>query len=90
MEDIKGEMVRMAEEIGHLKEENQGLKKRVVLMEDSAWKAEIEALQRVYKQVELRIWIWRAPSEGESLVREIGYDDEYTEAVEWPPVTTLR
>jgi len=36
VEDIKGEMVRMAEEIGHLKEENQGLKKRVVLMEDSA------------------------------------------------------
>ena len=43
VDDIQEEMLRMAEEVGGLKEENQGLKKRVVLAEDSARKAGIEA-----------------------------------------------
>ena len=43
VDDLQEEMLRMAEEIGHLKEEHRGLKKRVVLAEDTARKAGIDA-----------------------------------------------
>ena len=83
--DLQEEMLRMAEEIGRLKEENRGLKKRVVLAEDSARKAGIEARRRAYESVELKIRIRRAVSEAVSLVREIDHDDEYSVAVGLPP-----
>ena len=41
--DLQEEMLRMAEEMSRLKEENRGLKKQVVLAEDNARKAGIEA-----------------------------------------------
>jgi len=75
----------MAEELGRLKEENRGLKKRVVLVEDSARKAGIKARRRAYESVELKIRIRRAVSEAASLVREINHDDEYFAAVGLPP-----
>jgi len=76
VDDLQEEMLRMAEELGHLKEENRGLKKRVVIVEVSARKAGIEARWRAYERVELKIWIRRAVSEAASLVREIHHDDE--------------
>ena len=57
VDDLHEEMLRMAEEMGRLKEENRGLKKRVVLAEDLARKAEIEARQRAYESVELKVRI---------------------------------
>jgi len=75
----------MAEEMGRLKEENRGLKKRVVLAEDSARKARIEARRRAYENVELKIRVRRAVSEAAALVREIDHNDEYLEAVGLPP-----
>jgi len=57
VDDLQEEMLRMAEELGRLKEENGGVKKRVVLAQDSARKAGIEARQRAYESVELKIRI---------------------------------
>jgi len=83
--DLQEEMWRMAEEMGRLKEENRELKKRVVLAEDSARKAGIEARRRAYESVELKIRIRRAVSEAAALVRDIDHDDEYSVAVGLPP-----
>jgi len=90
VDDLQEEMLRMAEEMGRLKKENRGLKKRVVLAEDSARKARIEARPRAYENVELKIRVQRGVSEAAALVREIDRDDEYSEAVrlpskEWTP-----
>jgi len=73
----------MAEELGRLKDENRGLKKRVVLAQDSARKAGIEARRRAYERVELKIRIRRAASEV-AFLGEIDHDDEYSEAVRLP------
>jgi len=75
----------MAKELGCLKKENRGLRRRVVLEEDTAGKAGIEAGRRAYESVELKIRIQRAVSEAASLVREIDHDDEYSAAVGLPP-----
>jgi len=75
----------MAEEMGRLKEENRGQKKRVVLAEYLVQKAGIEARRRAYENIELKIRVRRAVSEVAALVREIDHDDEYSEAVGLPP-----
>jgi len=85
VDDLQEEMLRMAEELGRLKEDNRGLKKRVVLAEDSARKARIEAGRRAYESVELKIRIRRAVSKAAALVREIDHNNEYSEAVGLPP-----
>ena len=56
----------------------------MVLAEDSARKAGIEARRRASESVELKIRIRRAVSEAAALVREIDHDDEYSEAVGLP------
>jgi len=71
----------MAEELGRLKGENPGLKKGVVLAEDSARKAGIEARRGAYENIKLRIRVRRAVSEAAALVIEIDHDNEYSEAV---------
>jgi len=81
VDDLQEEVLTMAEVLGRLKEENRGLKKRVVLAEDSAQKARIKARRRAYESVELKIRIRRGVSEAASLVREIDHDDEYYTAV---------
>jgi hypothetical protein len=83
--DLQQEMKKMAEEMGRLKEENRGLKKRVVLAEETARKAGIEARRRAYEKVELQIRIRRAMAEAEALVKDIDRDDEYAVAVGLPP-----
>ena len=85
VDDLQEEMLRMAEGLGHLKEENRGLKKRVGLAEDSARNAGIKARRQGYENVELKIRVGRAVGEGAALVREIDHDDEYSEAVGLPP-----
>jgi len=85
VDDLQEEMLRMAEEMGCLKEENRGLKKRVVLAEESARKAGIEARRRAYESVELKIRIRRAVRGAAALVREIDHDNEYSKAVGLPP-----
>jgi len=85
VDDLQEEMLRMSEEIGSLKEENRGLKKRVVLAKDAARKAGIEGRRRAYEKVELQIRIQRAMAETEALVKEIDRDNEYAEVVRQPP-----
>ena len=46
---LQEEMLRIADEIGHLKQENREMKKRVVMAEEAAWKAEIEKERRKYE-----------------------------------------
>jgi len=84
VDDLQEEMMRMAEELGRLKEENRGLKKRVVLAEDSARKAGIEARRGANEKVEQKIPVRRAVSKAAALVREIDHDDKYSEAVGLP------
>jgi len=57
----------------------------VVLAEDLARKARIEARRRAYENLELKIRVRRAVSEAAALVREIDQDDKYSEAVGLPP-----
>ena len=57
----------------------------MVLAEDSAPKAGIEARRWAYENVELKIRVRRAVSEAAALVREIDHDNEYTAAVGLPP-----
>jgi len=85
VDDLQEQKLRMAEEMGRLKEESRGLKKRVVLADDSARKAGIEARRRAYENVKLKIRVRRAVSEAAALVREIDHNDEYSEAVRLPP-----
>ena len=85
VDDLQEEVLTMAEVLGRLKEENRGRKKRVVLAEDSARKAGIEARRRAYENVELKIRVGQAVSEVAAPVREIDHDNEYCEAVGLPP-----
>ena len=43
---LQEEMLRMADEIGRLKQENREMKKRVVMAEEAARKVEIEKERR--------------------------------------------
>ena len=52
---LQEEMLRMADEIGLLKKENRKLKKRVVMAEEAARKAEIEKERRGYEKLDVQI-----------------------------------
>ena len=45
----------MADEIGRLKQENREMKKRVVMVEEAAWKAEIEKERCGYEKLDVQI-----------------------------------
>ena len=71
--------------MGDLRDENRSYKRRCVVAEKSARKAGIEARQRAYNNVELKIRVRRAMSEAAALVRELDSENEYSTAVELPP-----
>ena len=52
---LQEEMLRMADEIGRLKQENREMKKRVVRAEEAARKAEIEKECRGYEKLDIEI-----------------------------------
>ena len=52
---LQEKMLMMADEIGLLKKENRELKRRVVMAEDAARKAEIEKERRGYGKLDVQI-----------------------------------
>ena len=55
------------------------------MAEESARKAGMEAPQRAYNNIKLKMRVRRSMSEAAALVRELDHDDEYTAAVALPP-----
>ena len=53
--DLEEEMLRIADEIGHLKQESRHLKKRVVMAEEAARKAEIKNERQGYEKLDVQI-----------------------------------
>ena len=78
---LQEEMLRMADEIGRLKEENRELKKRVVMAEEAARKEEIEKEQRGYKKLDVQIKFRTLETAVAKLAKHVDDDADYAEFV---------
>ena len=78
---LQEEMLRMADEIGLLKKENRELKRRVVMAEDAARKAEIEKERRGYEKRDVQIQFRTLATAVPKLAKQVDNDDEYAEFV---------
>ena len=78
---LQEEMLRMADEIGLLEKENPELKKRVVMAEDAARKAEIEKERRGYEKLDVQIQFRRVATAVAKLAKQVDIDTEYAEFV---------
>ena len=75
------ERLRMADEIGLLKKENQELKRRVVMAEDTARKAEVEKELRGYVKLDVQIQFRTLATAVAKLAKHVDNDVEYAEFV---------
>ena len=71
----------MADEIGRLKQENWEMKKRVVMAEEAAWKAEIEKERRGYKKLEVQIQFRTLATAVAKLAKQVDDNADYAEFV---------
>ena len=71
----------MADEIGLLKKENRELKRRVVMAEDAARKAEIEKERQGYEKLEVQIQFRTLATAVAKLAKQVDNDAEYAEFV---------
>ena len=71
----------MADEIGHLKQENRELKKRVVMAEDTARKAEIEKKRQGYEKLDVQIQFRTLATAVAKLAKQVDNDPYYAEFV---------
>ena len=78
---LQEEMLRMADEIGLLKKENRELKRRVVMAEDAARKAEIEKERRGYEKLDVQIQFRTLATAVSKLAKQVDNDAEYVEFV---------
>ena len=78
---LQEEMLRMADEIGLLKKENRELKRRVVMAEDAARKAEIEKERRGYKKLDVQIQFRTLANAVAKLAKQVDNDADYAEFV---------
>ena len=78
---LQEEMLRMADEIGLLKKENRELKRRVVMAEEAARKAEIEMERRGYEKLDVQIQFWTLETVVAKLAKQVDHDAEYAEFV---------
>ena len=78
---LQEEMLRMADEIGLLKKENRELKRRVVMAEDAARKAEIEKESRGYEKLDVQIQFRTLATAVAKLSKQVDNDAEYAEFV---------
>ena len=85
VEELQEKMEKMEEEMGRLRDENRGLKRRVVVAEESARKGGVEARRRGFETLELKIRVRRAMTEAANLVRDMDRDEEFATAVGLPP-----
>ena len=79
--DLQEEMLRMADEIGLLKNENRELKKRVVRAEDAARKAGIEKKRRGYEKLDVQIEFRTLAMAVAKLAKQVDNDPDYAEFV---------
>ena len=73
------EMLRMADEIGSLKQENREMKERVVMAEEAARKAEIEKERRGYEKLDVQIQFWTLATAVAKLAKQVDHDADYAE-----------
>src|ERR1700761_2148719 len=78
---LQEEMLRMADEIGRLKQETRELKKRVVMAAEAARKAEIEKERRGYEKLEVQIQFRTLATAVAKLAKQVDNDPEYAEFV---------
>ena len=79
--ELQEEMLKMADEIGRLKQESRELKKRVVMAEDAARKAEIEKERRGYEKLEVQIQFQMLATAVAKLAKQVDNGPEYAEFV---------
>ena len=80
---LQEEMLRMADEIGRLKQENREMKKRVVMAEEAARKAEIEKAQRGYEQLDVQFQFRTLVTAVAKLAKQVDEDADYAEFVDY-------
>ena len=78
---LQEEMLRMADEIGRLKQENREMKKRVVMAEEAARKAEIEKERRGYEKLNVHIQFRTLATAVAKLAKQVDDDADYAEFV---------
>ena len=78
---LEEEMLRMANEIGRLKQESREMKKRVVIAEEAARKAEIEKERRGYEKLDVQIQFQMLATAVAKLTKKVEDDADYAEFV---------
>ena len=78
---LQEEMLRMADEIGRLMQENREMKKRVVMAEEAAREAEIEKARRGYEKLDIQIQFWTLTTAVAKLAKRVDDDADYGEFV---------
>ena len=71
----------MADEIGRLKQENREMKKRVVMAEEAARKAEIEKKRPGYERLDIQIQFRTLATVVSKLAKQVDNDADYAEFV---------
>ena len=71
----------MAHEIGHLKRENQEMKKRVVMVEEAGRKVEIKKERHSYEKLDIYIQFQTLASAVAKIAKEVANDADYAEFV---------
>ena len=78
---LQDEMLRMADEIGLLKQENCEMKQRVVMAEESARGAEIEKERWGYEKLDVQIQFRTLATPVAKLAKQVDNDADYAEFV---------
>ena len=76
---LQQEMLRMAVEIGRVKQENPEKKKRVLIAEEAARKAGIENERRGYEKLDVQIQFWTLATAVAKLAKQVYDDADYAE-----------
>ena len=80
---LQEEMLRTADEIDRLKQENREMKKRVVMAEEAAQKAEIVKERRGYEKLDVQIQFWTLATAVAKLAKQVDKDADYAELVDY-------
>ena len=78
---LQEKMLGMADEIGRLKQENREMKKRVVMAEEAARKAEIKKERHRYEKLDVQIQFLTLATAGAKLAKQVDNDADYAEFV---------
>ena len=78
---LQEEMLRMADEIDRLKQENREMRKRVVMAEEAAQKAEIEKERRGYEKLDVQIQFRTLATAVAKLAKQVDDEADYAKFV---------